>query len=110
MKKRHFYVFILSLFSLSGCNKTPVSCISLSTESVSAGSPIEFSSCAEDALSLEWFIDGPTGAPENMQGWSDIVFSNTFTVPGTYIITQNAYADFSFQGDVSSSTATFVVN
>lgn len=81
----------------------------LSQESVGAGTPIEFVSCSEHALSWEWFIEGPDGAPENDLGWSDESFSRAFSVPGSYTVTLNAYEEFSFLGRVSTTTTTFII-
>lgn len=107
-------IYILALFSLvllvESCKKTTEACIELSETSVAVGSEIKFTSCSKNALSYEWFIEGPETAPENEQGWSDPAFSNTFTVPGNYTITLNAYANFSFLGEKSVEEKTFTVN
>lgn len=54
-------------------------------------------------------MSGPEGAPENDMAWSDIQFTHTFTIPGTYIVTLNAYSKFSFLGDVSTTTQTITI-
>jgi len=102
-------VFALALF-LVGCKKPTEACMELSTTSTSVGTPIEFTSCSENALSYEWFIEGPVDAPENEMGWSDPYFSNTFTVSGSYVITLHAYSNFSFLGERSTIEQSFSVN
>lgn len=82
----------------------------LSTTSIAAGSPVEFNSCSKHALSYEWFMEGPEGAPENAQGWSDELFNHSFSVPGTYKVTLNAYSDFSFKGERSTTQETIIIN
>lgn len=105
-------LLFLGLFTLllSSCKKPPVACMELSTTNTPTGAPVEFSSCSERALSYEWFMEGPDGAPENTQGWSDEFFSHSFSVPGTYTITLNAYSDFSFTGEMSSTQETITIN
>ncbi len=97
------------LFGVS-CKKDPNACIEVGETSVSTGVPVSFTSCSENALSYEWYIEGPSGAPENSMGWSDEGFSNTFTITGTYIITLHAYEDFSFDGQVSTAESSIVIN
>jgi hypothetical protein len=55
-------------------------------------------------------MNGPEGAPENNMGWSDPSFSHSFSVPGSYTITLNAYYDFSFMGEMSTIQETISVN
>lgn len=102
-------VLILLTISAVACNKKPEACIDNGQTSVSVGSPVNFTSCSKRALSQDWFMEGPVGAPENSMGWSDAHFTHTFTIPGTYIVTLNAYSKFSFMGDVSSTTQTITV-
>ena len=102
-------IVLLVLVSL-GCKKVPEACMELSANSVSTGTPLEFSSCSKKALSFEWFMSGPEGAPENNMGWSDPNFSHSFSVPGSYTITLNAYYDFSFMGEMSTVQETISVN
>lgn len=108
MKK---FILILTIgFAIMGCDKATEACMEVSETSVSAGTPVNFKSCSENALSIEWFMSGPESAPENEMGWSDPEFTHTFSVPGTYTVTLNAYQDFSFKGDLSSVQETIIVN
>jgi hypothetical protein len=108
MKKLSIIFLFVLLFV--GCGKPPEACMELSSNNVVAGAAIEFTSCSKRALSFEWFIAGPEGAPENEIGWSNPEFSHAFTVPGAYTVTLNAYHDFSFMGDVSTIQENFTVN
>ncbi len=112
MTKKHTYLMALLgiVLTLTGCKKAPIACLELSQSQITVGETIEFSSCSENALSYEWFIVGPEGAPENDKGWSDPMFMNTFTVPGAYTVTLNAYSKFSFLGDVSTAKESFNVD
>lgn len=101
---------VFLILSLSACKKEPVACIEVDNTSISVGTPVTFTSCSENALSFEWYMDGPTGAPENSQGWSDPQIIHSFTVPGTYTVTLNAYDDFSFLGEVSTAKITMNIN
>ena len=95
-------LFTLLLFS---CNKPPLACMELSTNNASVGSVVEFTSCSEHALSYEWFIE----SSDTLFGRSDQFFTHAFTTAGTYTITLNAYSDFSFVGETSSTTETLVI-
>lgn len=110
MNKKVF--FLLTLFSTAfiSCDKEVNACMELSETSVSVGTEIEFLSCSENALSLEWFIDGPEEAPENDLGWSDIKFYHAFEIPGEYVVTLHAYENFSFMGTVSTIQETITIN
>lgn len=110
MTKKFYFLIVLSVFVLSGCKKPPVACMELSSNNVSVGTTVEFTSCSKKALSYEWFITGPAGAPENSKGWSDEYFTNTFTVSGKYTVTLTAYEDFSFLGRSTTITGTISVN
>lgn len=108
---KSFIVFLsVCVLLIAGCKKVPTACMELSATSAGTGTPIDFVSCSKKALSFEWFMEGPDGAPENTQGWSDESFTHSFSVPGTYIITLNAYYDFSFTGEVSTTQETIVIN
>lgn len=52
---------------------------------------------------------GPTGAPENTQAWSDQQIKVSFSVPGTYTVTLEAFSKFSWMGDVGTATQTVTV-
>lgn len=91
------------------CNKPPEACIEVDNTTVTIGAPITFTSCSKRALSQDWFMEGPDGAPENEMGWSDAQFTHSFTVSGTYTVILNAYSKFSFLGDVHSATTTITV-
>jgi hypothetical protein len=95
---------------LFSCNKPPKPCIEVSDDVAAVGTPVTFTSCSKRALSYEWFITGPAGAPENTKGWSEIQFVNTFTVPGTYTIELTAYKKFSWLGESATATETLVIN
>lgn len=110
MNKNIFLIFSLFTLLFSSCKKEPEACIELSANSAGVGVPVEFMSCSKRALSYEWFISGPSIAPENNQGWSDEVFSHAFSVAGTYTITLNAYQDFSFTGNRSVTQTALVIN
>lgn len=92
----------------TSCNKMPVACIE-APSTANVGTPVTFRSCSEKNLSQDWFMSGPNGAPENTMGWSDIEFTHTFTVPGSYTVTLNAYSKFSFLGEVNTTTLNLVV-
>jgi len=102
-------ILLLSL-GVSSCKKTPEPCIEMSTSVAPTGQDVIFTSCSEKALSYEWFMTGPTGAPENNLGWSDPQFTHSFTVPGTYTISLTAYEDFSWLGEYASTETTIVIN
>lgn len=107
---RIFFCYISLLVVLSSCKKEPVPCIEIDTEAASVSSAVTFTSCSEKTLSQEWFMAGPENAPENSIGWSDIQFTHTFTIPGSYTITLNAYDNFSFLGEMKTTTKTIQVN
>jgi plastocyanin len=92
------------------CNRPPEACIDNAQTSVAAGTPVTFTSCSKRTLSQDWYIDGPVGAPEDTMAWSDAQFTHTFTVPGSYTVTLNAYSKFSFLGDVSTTTQSVTIN
>ncbi|WP_066755932.1 PKD domain-containing protein [Crocinitomix algicola] len=107
--KLYFLIPALSLLFLS-CDKTTEACMELSETTTSVDKDIEFTSCSENALSLEWYIEGPEEAVENELGWSDPKFTHAFSMPGSYTITLHAYSDFSFAGDKSTVTQSVTVN
>jgi hypothetical protein len=109
MKKILFFSLVCA-FVLSSCKKDLTSCIELDSKSVSIGQTINFTSCSQSELSYSWTIAGPVGAPENEKGWSDRMFSHTFTVAGSYTVTLDTYSEFSLLGEKETSTATFSVN
>ena len=103
-----FFIIALGLFS---CKKEPSACFEIDNENPSVGSPVTFNnSCSQNAISQDWYMEGPYGAPENALGWSDIEFTHTFTVSGEYIITCAVYNDFSLLGDRSVGKKTITVN
>ena len=109
--KINFYLIVtFCSLIIIGCRRPPEVCMELSAESTFAGTPIQFASCSKRALSFEWFMDGPDGAPENIRGWSDESFSHSFTVPGSYVITLNVSRNFSFTGDKATLQKTIRVN
>lgn len=109
--KKSFLLFIgLSSLLLLGCKKPPTACMELSSTSVGVGEMVEFTSCSKKALSYEWFISGPVGAPENSLGWSDVYFTHSFTQTGTYTISLTAYENFSFLGRSNTIEETIVVH
>jgi hypothetical protein len=102
--------FFFALIAFTACEKPLTACIELEKTSATVGEEVPFQSCSENALSIEWFMEGPEEAPENSQGWSDIFFTHSFTVPGEYIITLNAYDNFSFLGEKKTVTKTLTIN
>lgn len=110
MKKTALLFIILSSVFVFSCNKSPEACLELEDQSTFVGQVTTFTSCSKNALSYEWFIAGPENAPENKMGWSDPTFNHIFTVPGSYVITLNAYYKFSFLGEKSTASATLSVN
>lgn len=103
-------ILIVFILVFVGCNKPPEACIELESSTASVGVPFRISSCSKHALSFEWFMQGPVGAPENVKGWSDEIFDVTFSVPGTYTIDLTAYSKFSWTGQESEATTTLTVN
>jgi len=103
-------ILVLLCFGFVTCNRPPKPCIEMDNNSIAVGSPITFTSCSKRALSFEWFISGPEGAPENFMGWSDPSFSKSFSIPGAYTVTLHAYSRYSFLGQKATETASFNVN
>jgi hypothetical protein len=101
---------LMSALLFQSCNKPVEACIDIDTTSAPVGTAITFTSCSKKALSFEWFMTGPTGAPENTKGWSEEIFVHSFTVPGTYIIELTAYKRYSWIGEKSTTTATITIN
>ncbi len=110
MKRLTLFIGISALLILFSCKKKVTACIDAPASSYSIGQESVFTSCAENALSYDWRVNGPDGAPENSMGWSDRIIKVNFSVPGSYTITLNAYSDFSLLGDKESITANFTVN
>lgn len=81
----------------------------ISETNISVGTPVTFTSCSEHTLSQAWFTTGPTGAPENTESSSDLVFTQTFSVPGVYEVRLYAYREFSFTGELSISIQEIIV-
>ena len=104
-----FTALVLTALILPACNRPPEPCIEIDPATVSTGVTVTFTSCSKHTLSLEWFMDGPAGAPENTKGWSDPVITNVFTVPGAYTITLNCYSKYSYIGEMRSTTTTLTV-
>ena len=83
----------------------------IDNENPSVGTPVTINmNCSKKTISHEFFMEGPVGAPENGMGWTDNQIVHTFTIPGTYTVILNAYNDFSFLGDMESTTRTIQVN
>jgi hypothetical protein len=97
----------LGMFS---CEKDPKSCMEISSENVSIGQDVTFKTCSENALSYDWFFIGPVGAPENTMGSSEMEWTNSFTVAGTYTVGHVAFEKFSFLGKADTTTKTLIVN
>lgn len=109
MAKKFYFIIVLSVFVLNSCKKPPVACVELSSNHVSVGRTVEYTSCSKKALSHEWFITGPV-ASENSKGWSEEYFTDTFTVSGNYTVTLTAYEDFSFLGRSTTIIGTISLN
>ncbi len=110
MKNLLLFTGLLLMLTFISCKKEVQACIDMDNTSISVGQSITFTSCSENELSYWWEIKGPDTAPENSKAWSDRVFTNKFTVAGSYTVTLKVYSDFSFQGDMAETTATFSVN
>lgn len=110
MKKFILFLGIISISFLFSCKKEVTACIDLEGYTFNINTPVTFTSCSKNELSYDWRMLGPDGAPENAKGWSDRVFTNTFTIPGAYKITLNTYSSFSLLGENASVTLDFTVN
>lgn len=105
------YLLCLGLILTYSCKREPQACIELDSNSASAGTEVLMSSaCSKHALSHEWFIEGPTGAPENDMIWTKDIIRVTFSMAGSYTITLNVYNKFSWQGDMHSTTESITIN
>ena len=109
IKKITFILFLALIFT--ACKKDPIPCMEIDNENPAVGVPVTINmNCSKKTISHEFFMEGPVGAPENSMGWSEHQFTHTFTIPGTYTVILNAYNDFSFLGDMESTTRTITVN
>lgn len=104
------FASLLFVILLASCNKSPEACIELDKTSAAIGETITFTSCSKHALSYIWRMEGPVGAPENEMGWSDEMIQVDFSVPGSYTVTLTAYSKFSFLGESTSTSKSFVIN
>ena len=95
---------------LSACKKSPVACIEVDNDVVTTGTAVTFRTCSKKALSYQWYMTGPTGAPENDKAWSEIEFSNTFTVAGSYTVSLTAYQKYSWLGESNTTETIITVN
>lgn len=102
-------MFLFFSALMLSCNKPPTACIEVDQTTVSVGTTVTLKSCSKKALSYEWFMSGPAGAPENTKGWSDELITNTFTVAGNYTVTLTAYKRYSFLGESSTAETTITV-
>ena len=102
-----FKLFALLFFSASlsvfSCKKDevkqPAACFNASATTVTAGTSVTFTSCAENAHHNEWdFGDGATSTDENP--------SHTFNNPGTYTVTQTVLVEDMSKMDETSQTIT----
>ncbi|MDA7803838.1 hypothetical protein N8987_04610 [Crocinitomix sp.] len=110
MNKKVIFLLPLLTLLIYSCEKAPEACMELGATITTVGTAIEFKSCSENALSIEWYIEGPEDAPENDLGWSDISFTHAFSMVGSYTVTLHAYEKFSFMGERSTVEETIVVN
>ncbi|MGV6860982.1 MAG: hypothetical protein ACWA41_04370 [Putridiphycobacter sp.] len=101
---------LLITASFYSCKKEVNACIEMDNTTISVNQSITFTSCSTNELSYWWEIKGPVDAPENNMLWNDKVFSNQFSVAGSYTVHLKAYSDFSFLGEVSETSASFSVN
>lgn len=108
MRKSLGFTLLLALILFS-CNKPPEACIQVDQDVVAVGTPVTLTSCSERALSYIWSMQGPVGAPENNIQWSEEVVTRSFSVPGTYTVTLEAYKKYSWIGDMASATTTITV-
>lgn len=87
------------LFSVSSCKKAVVSCISTSSNVVTVGEAVDFTSCSVNGESYVWtFGDGATSTESNP--------SHTYTRVGVYQVTLNALAKKDKKADEQTLTIT----
>ena len=110
VKKTYIVLAVFTLLFSTSCKKTPEACMEKSADAVSTGQDVTFTSCSENALSLDWYFVGPVGAPENGMGNSEITFTHQFTVPGTYTVVHVAFENFSSLGESDTTTSILTVN
>ena len=109
MKKTLLLISILGL-SLASCKKDPIACFELDSNIANTTTPIRFTSCSENTLSYLWSFSGPVGAPENVMQFSEPIIERTFSVPGTYTVQLEAFTNYSWVGEMSTTTTTFTIN
>jgi len=110
MKNLLLFTGLLLILTFSACKKEITACIEMDNTSISEGQSITFTSCSTNELSYWWEIKGPDTAPENTKAWSDKIFTNKFSVAGSYTVTLKVYSDFSFQGNMAETSESFSVN
>lgn len=110
MKRLFLITTTLILGFATSCKKEPVACMETSSESATVGQPVTFSTCSENALSYDWFFEGPVGAVENDLGYSEITFDHSFSVSGTYTVYHVAFNKFSFLGESDTTSKVITVN
>lgn len=109
MHKKIILLFSLISILAFSCEKPLVACIELSGTTIGVGDEIDFKSCSQNALSLAWSFEGPEGSPENNAASSDIEFSQSFSLAGTYKVRLHAYRKFSFAGEVAITETEIVI-
>ena len=112
MKKSVLFILLGLATTFSACNKNKslTACFEMSSTSINVGESIDFTSCSENELSLDWRITGPDSAIENSKGWSDALFTNTFNTPGSYTVVLKTFSGFSLLGNMETDSSTFTVN
>lgn len=110
MRKLLLFTGLILTSTFFSCKKEIKACIEMDNTSISVGQSITFTSCSTNEISYWWEIKGPDTAPENTKAWSDKVFTNKFSVAGSYTVTLKAYSDFSFQGNMAETSESFSVN
>jgi PKD repeat protein len=93
-------VYILCAFwLLSGCTKTPQSCIIADKTTVEVGEPISFSSCAVDVKRYAWnFGDGTLNEASS--------FQHAYAQPGIYQVQLRVFSN----KDKKWDTSTLIIN
>jgi PKD repeat protein len=89
MKKLLLLLTLFSAFIFNACKKAienPVACFTTNKSSVEIGETVNFESCAENAVKVEWdFGDGTTKEGTTV--------SHSYTESGTYVVQQKVYTE-----------------
>ena len=95
----------------TSCKKPVNACIEVSSNSAAVDEEITFSSqCTENALSYLLSFEGPAGAAENNMQRSESLYQFSFGTAGNYKVTLEAYQNYSWVGEVDSTSTTITIN